>query len=255
MENLPVIVTRPLKQAELLAKEIESIGRHPIIFPLLDILPPEDKSRIDMALSHLDQYACVIFVSPSAIDSMMPLIKKWPHEVSIGLVGEGSRLALSKYHDTVDGVRVFTPNDPEKSDSEGLSAVLPVAGLQHKRVLIVRGQSGRDLLGKFFENHDVAVDYLPAYQRVSPEFTLARQQQLDAILKEKNDWIFTSSEALHTLMAWIKQYGELHLVAKLQHQRIIVTHPHIEDTALRLGFSHVVLSGTGNKQLIAFLQY
>lgn len=255
MENVPVVVTRPLKQAELLAKEIEESGRRAIIFPLLEILPPEDKSLIATTLSHLDQYSCVIFVSPSAVDSVLPFVKVWPHEVSIGVVGEGSRLALSKYHVTVDGVRVFAPNDPEKSDSEGLSEALPIASLQHKRVLIVRGQNGRDFLEKFFENHDVAVDYLSAYQRISPVFTPERQQQLNAILKEKNDWIFTSSEALHTFMSWVKQSNELDLVAKLQHQRIIVTHPHIEETALRLGFFHVVLSGTGNKQLIAFLQY
>lgn len=255
MGNVPVVITRPLKQAQMLAKEIENIGRQPIIFPLLEIIPSEDKNHLHSVLAQLDQYALVIFVSPSAIDCAMPLVKQWPKTTRIGVVGEGSRLALSKYHVTVDSATVYAPNNTEKSDSEGLLAVLPIADLQQQRVLIVRGQNGRDLLANFFENHDVSVDYLSAYQRVSPKLTPVRQQELNAILKEKNDWIFTSSEALQTLKLWIGDSDDMNLVAELQHQRIIVTHPHIEETALRLGFSHVVLSGTGNKQLIAFLQY
>lgn len=255
MSTVPVIITRPIKQAEGLAHAIEAIGRHTKLFPLIEIKAADDPHYIDAVLGNLTQYALVIFVSPSAIDSIMPRISHWPEAVSIGVVGEGSRLALSQYHDTVDSARVFAPADTHHGDSEGLLSVLPIAALQHKKVLIVRGQNGRDLLEKSLTQQGISVDYLSAYQRVAPIFTEMRQQQLDAILKEKNDWIFTSSEALHTLMSWIDRCNKVGLVAQLQHQRIIVTHPHIQATALRLGYSHVVLSGTGNKQLIAFLQY
>jgi uroporphyrinogen-III synthase len=43
-------------------------------------------------------------------------------------------------------------------------------------------------------------------------------------------------------------------VANLQHQRLIVPHPRIAETARALGFADLTLTGSGDERLLAALQ-
>ena len=63
----PVVVTRPLAQAQDLAAQIAALGRQAVVFPLLEIHPLPDTSRLSSVLGNLDRYAMVAFVSPNAI--------------------------------------------------------------------------------------------------------------------------------------------------------------------------------------------
>jgi uroporphyrinogen-III synthase len=251
-----VVITRPRQQAEPLARAVAAIGRTPVLLPLLEIspLPETGQGALRRVLADLPAYALVAFVSPNAIDAAFAHIERWPAGVDIAVVGEGSRAALAR-HGIVDGVldgkvRIHCPLDPAHSDSEHLLQALDLAQLAGRRVLVVRGEGGRELMPEALRGAGAAVDTVAAYRRAVPAATPALAQQLAGLLAGPNDWIITSSEALRGLVSLV----DARLHPQLLQQHLIVPHARIHETACALGFTRLTLTGSGDERLLAALQ-
>lgn len=252
-EGRAVVITRPRAQADALVRAVVAIERRPVLLPLLDIAPLADQSALRAALGQLDSYALAAFVSPNAIDAALAHVPQWPRAVALAVLGEGSRAALARHGLTEANATIVGPRDPTRSDSENLLATLDLASLRGKRVLIVRGETGRELMAEGFRAAGAEVTVVPSYRRSVPALTPELAAQLRVLLASSNDWIITSSEALRGLFALLEQVDS-GLVAKLQHQHVIVPHARIANTAQSLGLAHVTLTGSGDERLIAALQ-
>jgi uroporphyrinogen-III synthase len=204
-------------------------------------------------LRGLERYALVAFVSPNAIDAAFAARPDWPHDVPLAVVGEGSRQALLR-HGVPESTRIFCPSDPTRSDSEGLLQALDLDALHGKSVLIVRGETGRELLGDALRAAGVKVTAVAAYRRAMPLLDEARRRQLERLVRSSNDWLITSSEALRNLLDMVARLNLADGVATMQKQRLIVPHMRIAETARALGFSRIVQSRSGDDGLIAALQ-
>jgi uroporphyrinogen-III synthase len=254
-----VVVTRPLAQSVGLAQRIIALGRPAVVFPLLEIHPLNDLAPLREVLTDLAGYVMVAFVSPNAIDAAFAELSNWPHGVALAVMGEGSRVALARHGMTDSNAIIFSPRNRRRTDSESLLETLLDAlrdgTLRAGKILIVRGESGRELLADHLRAHGMAVTQVAAYRRVAAELTEARRQQLEALMECQNDWLVTSSEALRILVAMVGQLDCAHDVVKMQQQRMIVPHARIAETAHALGFLDVVLTGSGDEQLLAALQF
>lgn len=251
----PVVITRPLAQAKPLAQRIADNGREAIVFPLLDILPLQDQTDLRSALQSLSKYAMAAFVSPNAIDAAFGLLDKWPAEVAIAVVGEGSKIALARHGVTSANATIFSPIDPTRTDSQTLLEVLDLEALRGKRVLIIRGETGRELLSDALRAHGVEVERVAAYRRVAPVLDQDGHNQLLRLLDCAADWVITSSEALHILLQMVRDVAGDIGVVKMQQQHLIVPHIRIAETAQTLGFASITQTGSGDEQLIAALQF
>ncbi|MES2027010.1 MAG: uroporphyrinogen-III synthase [Pseudomonadota bacterium] len=249
-----VVITRPLAQADVLAQRVTALGREAVIFPLLEILPLDDPTSLQDALRDLDQYALIAFVSPNAIDAAFAARADWPRHIPLAVVGEGSRAALASYGATEHNSTIISPTDLDRTDSQTLLAELDLDALRGKQVLIVRGETGRELLGDALRAAGAQVTPVAAYRRVAPAFDNARRSELKRLLACQNDWIVTSSEGLRFLTEMVAQLDETGSVAKMQQQRIIVSHVRIAETAQLLGFSNITLTRSGDDGLLAALQ-
>lgn len=249
-----VVITRPLAQAGELARRVAALGRKAVIFPLLEILPLADQAPLQQALRDLSGYALIAFVSPNAIDAALAARPDWPHTIALAVVGEGSRIALARHGLTAENSTIISPTDLERTDSETLLAELDLPALRGKRVLIVRGESGRELLGDALRAAGVQVTPLAAYRRAAPALDEARRRELKRLLCGQNDWIVTSSEALRILTKMVAQLDVVEGVAKMQQQRMIVSHVRIAETAQLLGFGNITLTRSGDDGLLAALQ-
>ncbi|MBC3937106.1 uroporphyrinogen-III synthase [Undibacterium sp. CY7W] len=250
----PVVITRPVKQGVLFQQRLSQAGLTGVLFPLLEIAELPDKTALLASLARLDSYAMVAFVSPNAIDHYVAHVQSWPKQVDIAVMGAGGVAALQAYGGKLQGVRIISPTNALKTDSETLLEELDLQRLAEKRVLIVRGQSGREFLADALRNHAVLVDQLPAYVRSEPVFDAQRQQQLQELLRQQAIWVITSSEALRTLHSWIGLLDEDIIVANMQRQQIVVPHQRIAETAQQLGFHSITLTGSGDEQLLVALQ-
>lgn len=248
-----VVITRPRAQAESLARAVAAIGRTPLILPLLEIAPLIDTSALRAALADLERYALVAFVSPNAVDAAFAHVPAWPTAVPLAVLGEGSRAALARHGLREDNATILGPLDPTRSDSEHLLAALDLAALAGKRVLIVRGESGRELMADGFRAAGAEVIVVPAYRRSVPALSPQLAAQLRALLGAPNDWIITSSEALRGLFALLAELDP-GCVSQMRGQHVIVPHARIAATAAELGIARVTLTGSGDDRLLAALQ-
>jgi uroporphyrinogen-III synthase len=254
----PVVITRPLAQCAALAEAVRALGRETVVLPLLEISPLADTSSLRAALAALPTYALAAFVSPNAIDAAFAHVAAWPAGVPLAVLGEGSRVALARHGIDESNATILSPPDPAHSDSEHLLGALDLAALAGKRVLIVRGESGRELIADGLRAAGSIVDTVAAYRRSVPVLTPALAATLAALLARPNDWVVTSSEALRglaALAAQLEAQGMLAAaVAKLQQQHLIVPHARIAETANGLGLTRLTLTGSGDERLLAALQ-
>lgn len=250
----PVVITRPAAQATALAQRVAAAGHEAVVFPLLAIDPLADQSALRAALADVSCYALVAFVSPNAIDAACAIRKTWPRNVTLAVVGEGSRAALARHGITDANATIVSPANTSRTDSQTLLETLDIDRLRGGRALIIRGETGRELLGDALRGAGMDVQQLAAYRRSIPPLDEARRRQLLQLLDRDSLWIITSSEALRGLTGMAMQAGGRNAVVKLQQKRLLVPHERIEETARQLGFSSVALTGSGDEALLAALQ-
>lgn len=250
----PVVITRPLAQCQALADSVAALGREAVLLPLLDIFPLDDQSALQRTLAGLADYALVAFVSPNAIDAAFAHLRGWPAGVALAVLGDASRACLAGHGIDDGNATIFSPREAARSDSEHLLEALEPAALAGKRVLIVRGDSGRELMADGLRAAGALVDTVAAYRRRVPVLTAPLAATLRSLLARPNDWIITSSEALRGLLGLVAQLDDGASVAKLQQQHLIVPHARIAETAASLGLTRLTLAGSGDACLLAALQ-
>lgn len=249
-----VVITRPRAQAEPLAARLASHGIAARVFPLLDIQPLPDPAPLKSALARLADYALVAFVSPNAIDAAFAHLDSWPREVIAAVVGEGSRQALASHGLTDANARIAFPTDPHRTDSETLLDVLDLPALKGRKALIIRAETGRELLSDRLREAGVDVDQVAAYRRGAPPLDDARRAELRTLIAADDDWVITSSEALRNLQQDVLQLaGEAGWDA-IRASRLIVPHQRIAETAQALGFARVTQTASGDEALLAAIQ-
>lgn len=254
MSKAPVIITRPLAQATPLAAQLIAQSIDARIFPLLEIQAVPDPGELKAVLARLTDYAMVAFVSPNAIDAAFAHLGHWPAGVAAAVVGEGSRQALARHGVTNATARVVSPADTCRTDSETLLEVLDLPALAGKKVLIIRAETGRELLADRLRDAGVAVEQIAAYRRGAPTLDPARRQQLQRLIDDDCDWVITSSEAMRYLKSAALEVAGDSGWARLQQARLIVPHVRIAETARELGFAHIAQTASGDEALIREIQ-
>ena len=238
LAGLKIVVTRPREQATQLVQRITALGGNPILFPLLEIAPAADQVALRGQASRIAQFNLAVFISPNAVQYGMAAIGTLPLSLKIATVGQGSAKALRELGVT----SIITPT--ERFDSEGLLALPALQNIAGWRVLIFRGDGGRELLGDTLKARGAIVEYATCYQRSKPQLDVA------ALLGNAPDAItVTSSEALTHL--WQMLDGNARTA--LQDTPLFVPHQRIAELAHRQGWRQVQLTGAGDDGLLSAL--
>ena len=163
LAGLGILVTRPARQSAGFAQKIAVLGGMPVIFPAIVILPPGDSAPLVRAHEALPTYDFAVFVSANAIEYGAPDPRRWPPGLVTLAPGPGTADALAAVG--ILGARIPTTT----FDSEGLLALPELADVRGKRVLIFRGDGGREHLGDTLGARGALVDYVACYRRAKPE--------------------------------------------------------------------------------------
>lgn len=240
-----IVVTRPAGQATHLAEALYDLGAHPVLFPVLAIEDVADTTEILDVAIRLDQYDWAVFVSPNAVEKGLAVVlarRLWPANVRVATVGHSSEQALARH-----GIgNVVAPQ--ERFDSEALLALPEFANVSGQRVIIFRGDGGRDLFGDTLKARGATVDYVTCYRRAvpaldpAPLLKLWHDGQLDAMT-------ITSSEGLRNLYQMVGKLGQ----SWLKKTPTFVPHARIAEQARMLGLTRVILTGPADAGLLAGL--
>jgi uroporphyrinogen-III synthase len=240
-----VVVTRPAGQTAHIAALIRAAGGEPLLFPALEILDAADLQPVLALIDRLDAFDLAIFVSANAVNKALTLVRArrvWPPALRVATVGRGSERELQRY----GFAAVIAPT--ERFDSEGLLDLPELKQVQDKRVVIFRGEGGRELLGDMLTARGAAVEYAECYRRSQPNADPAPLLALCA-RRELAAFTVTSSEGLANLHDMLGEAGR----QCLQNTPLFAPHERIAAAARARGVHTVVLTGPGDEGLIAGL--
>lgn len=225
-----ILVTRPGERAANLARLIEGSGGRAHLFPAIEI---EDLPA-PSALRHLQAFDLAVFVSPTAVSKILAQLEEWPRALPAAAVGGGTRRELERR-----GVRdVIAPQ--AGADSEALLAhprMQPVAG---KRIVIFRGEGGRELLADTLRSRGARVEYAAGYRRTRPKGERRwKEDEIDAIT-------VSSSQGLANLFEVLDG-------AFLRARPLFVPHPRVAVIARERSVREVVVAGPSDEQVLEAL--
>ncbi len=243
-----VVVTRPAGQAAHFATALTEAGAIPVLYPVLEIRDIEDTAPVLDAAIRLDTFDLAVFVSPNAIEKALGLIlprRSWPAALRVAALGKSSEreLARNGIHDVI--------SPPLRFDSEALLELPELIDVRGKRVIIFRGDGGREVLGDTLKSRGASIEYVSCYRRARPQLDPApllklwEVGQLDAVT-------LTSSEGLRNFFDMIGRLGQ----AWLKKTPAFVPHVRIAEQAQALGLSNVIATDPGDDGLMAgLMQY
>lgn len=241
-----IVVTRPAAQAGSLAQMIAREGGEPLRFALLEIGPADDPEPLRRAIVRLGKYAMAIFISPNAVAFSLPLILAagpWPATLQAAAIGQSSATKLA-----TEGVtNVISPSGRFDSESLLERPEFQADRISGRRVLILRGNGGRELLADTLRQRGAQVDAVACYHRSSPAdaapfVSLLRNRQVDALT-------ISSSEGLRNLLALLDTDAFEHL----RRLPLFVPHQRIVEVATELGLHQVVLTAPADAGIIECL--
>jgi uroporphyrinogen-III synthase len=234
LAGMRVLVTRPVRQASGLCALIEAWNGHAVRLPTLEIAAggtSADRER----LARAHDYDLLIFVSANAVEHAAPHLPH-PLATTVAAVGRATAAALQRLGCT----KVLTPAG--RADSEALLSLPALQVMAGRRILIVRGEGGRALLGDTLAARGGIVDYAEIYRRIVPNSD--PQTLLDRWPDAVDVVTVTSGEALANLCLILRD--DLRLFAT----PLVVVSGRTADDARHRGFGHVIIaSGAADEQV------
>lgn len=172
LSGVCVLNPRPARQAQALTMALTDAGAAVFELPLLEIMALELSAHARQQLLDLDRYDAVVFVSANAarlgLAAVADYWPQWPHSLPAYAVGPATKALL----DDADLCAIA----PEREDSEGLLALPGLSQVAGQRLLLFRGDEGRELLPETLRERGAQVDVLPLYTRRLPSDTFSRWQ-------------------------------------------------------------------------------
>ncbi len=237
LEGRGIVITRPAGQAAELASLLEAQGARVLRFPTLEI-----QDLPDWQLPELEGFDFAVFVSPSAVQKVFERMGSWPQRPRAAAVGRGTRRELERRGAT----EVLAPE--AGGDSEALLALGPMHEVAGKRIVIFRGEGGRQLLGETLSARGAQVVHVECYRRVRPQADSA--PLLEAWQRGEVDALAVSSaQGLDNLLEMLGDAGGS-LVLRTP---LFVSHERIAEGARQHAFAQVLVAGPGDAELAARL--
>ncbi len=191
-----VVNTRPAHQQAALTALLEAEGATVLAFPAIEIELAMDPSASDLA-DRIGDFDVLLFVSRNAVDGAFASIDpaRFGARQQFGVIGAATRDALvERIGDP--GARLIAS---EPYNSEALLAADALQRVAGKRIVIFRGQAGRNLLGDELARRGAEVEYAGVYRRNLPvvagdAFARLAASTLPSVA------VLTSGEGMHNLM-------------------------------------------------------
>ncbi len=244
-----LVVTRPAAQAGRLCRMITESGGTAFAFPTVEILSIW-KNSPHLSCIHsknLINARMLVFVSPTAaVEGLAALAAggmtpaDWPEGLAVAAVGRGTAAALAR-----GGMaKVIAP--PTGGDSEALAGLpeFQAAAMAGRRVVIVRGEGGREWLIDTLRERGATVEVAECYRRALPTADVA-PLVADLAAGRVAGITAHSRGAIDNLLALLPAGAQ----AILRATPLFASHPRIAEHARVSGLQQVVVAGPGDDEM------
>ncbi|WP_086981905.1 uroporphyrinogen-III synthase [Vibrio aphrogenes] len=240
---MSVLVTRPGKDGEALCHSLQQHNIPSIHHPLIELRQGQDSPQLVSALSQCD---LVIAVSQHAVhwawQELQQHHQPFPSHLRYFAIGEKTAQLLHQ----------FTQQEvlsPQISDSEHLLDLPALKLVKNQRILILRGNGGRELIHHTLQARGAMVEYNEIYRRVPlpiNKHNTWEQWKMHGVshlvITSGEQLAFFMSQVPKSYLSWVTQ-----LTLYVPSQRIYQQAEHFE-------FSHIINTGSAaNPVLLDYL--
>ena len=234
LQGQVILNTRPVHQQAGLTALLERDGAQVLSFPVIQITALETRALHPRLPRELEQYDYLIFVSRNAVDGAFKLFDSTQLKAGagFGVIGAATQLALADRVANLDSCLLAA----EPYNSESLLAADGLQQVKGKRVLIFRGQEGRNLLGDELAARGASVDYCEVYRRELPPRDVDVFNHLVAKAFPTLA-ILTSKLGMHNLIDLV----DLQAAMQLRQIPWLLISERMRESALKLGHNAPIL--------------
>lgn len=239
---------------------MQAAGFTAVNLPLFTIQPLELDPTAKSQLLNLDNYAKVFVLSPSAAEIFIEEAEnywpQWPLGIQWFTVGKGSHDFLAKA-----GIQANYPPPATGDTSEALLQLALLSWVEGEKILLVKGEGGRDVLFNELTSRGGKVENLKLYKRQPAQLS---PEQLKQLLAPKYlASIITSGEALNIFYQHSQSFFAAQSFADkpsehtnfLTSAKLLLPSQRLVEQAKNLGFSQAInTNGAGAEALIASLK-
>lgn len=242
--GMNIVVTRPAHQSQSLVDYIRARDGNAILFPVIEIAEPLDPAPVIKLVEHLAEFDIAIFVSANAVNAAMKFIQAkggLPESLKTAAVGYATVKALASYGLDADIYPIDRFNSEALLDTDELKEV------SGKKIIIFRGDGGRELLAETLRQREASVTYAECYRRIKPDVDTSelmdywRNDQINAI-------VVMSNNGLQNLWEMAGNEGQDYL----QNSQLIVISDRTIQLAQQLGIKVLPMkAATASDQAVA----
>ena len=220
-KKIALISTRPQKTNVQLSDELKNSEIKLLSFPLTEIHPLNNYQIFDGVIENIKTYQHIIFISTNAVHFFLERVKKLslqiPKNLIFSSIGPTTKLLLQKKL----SVDVHFPI--KTFDSEHLLKEKIYNNVEGQKILIIRGEGGRETLKNALEEKGGIVNYGECYVRKYVDIDLI-QLKNDLVNYHHQFILFSSTNSAKHFI------DQLHNIETdwLQNIKIIVNHKKIE---------------------------
>jgi uroporphyrinogen-III synthase len=221
-KKIALISTRPQVSNVQLSDELKNSEIKLLSFPLTEIHPLNNYQIFDGVIENIKTYEHIIFISTNAVHFFLERVKKLslqiPKNLIFSSIGPTTKLLLQKKL----SVNVHSPI--KTFDSEHLLKEKIYNNVEDQKILIIRGEGGRETLKNTLENRGGIVNYGECYVRKYVDIDL-NQLKNDLVNYPHKFFLFSSTNSAKHFI------NQLHNIETgwLQNIKIIVNHKKIEE--------------------------
>lgn len=234
-----VLVARPQPGAAESARALEAAGAEPVVRPVLELRPLDETPTSRSVIQDLDRFDLAVVVSPAAANVALEWVGRYWPQLPLAprwiAVGARTRAELARA-----GIDALAP--PRDERSEGVLALEPLADVRERRVLMVRGEGGRNVLAEALEARGAQMTHLTTHRRVRRDAGIMESIDVDAVSVTSVEVLEAFAACLDDLTPWRSRV-------------LIVPSERVAAVARRHGFEYVdIARGAGPDALLAALR-
>ena len=244
---MSILVTRPTPSGEELVEQLKKLGLSTYHAPLISIIPGTELPLLATKLSSLTQDDQVFLLSKNAVWHAHSALQHrglaWPDKLSYYAIGPST----GKFFKQITGKTITWSDEGETSE-----IILSLPELQYlaaKKVLLLRGNGGREHLASILSERGANVDYCECYSRQPIDYD---PSQFNAQWRSAgiSTIVITSGQILSLLTHLITDENKEWWFSR----RLVVVSQRIANIAQSMGWQNIdIASSADNNALISAL--
>ena len=204
LNNKRILVTRPNEQANYLSSLITEQGGISVRFPTVEIQPLGKTNELAKYFNEIGNYDFVIFISRNAAKIAIEQFIS-----DIGLISNTKIVAIgpstAKVLSDSNLKEIIFPDNNVDSESLLNLQEMQEDKVLGKRILIIRGVGGRELLAENLKMRGANVNCVEIYKRNFPEYG---EHEINGVWHDNNPdaIVVTSNDILSNLIVLLSSY-------------------------------------------------